>query len=427
MQGTGSAGRGPDTMDKMPVRGMNLRTFASLKSGTYRIYWAAMMAQMGAMNMQMVARSLLMYEITKSATMLGAVGLANAFPMLILALFGGVMADRVQKKYVLVAGQAASAALALFVAICISFGIISGSFLLLAAVLQGIVMALMMPSRQAIVPEIVGREDLMNALSLNAAGMNINRLMAPVFAGFLVEWSGGVGASAYATVYYAMAALYLIGTVIILFIPKTGTISLKGNGALRDVLSGLQYVRDNRTVLMVLLITLIGVILSMPYMFLLPVFTTDIWNVGPGGFGILMSVSGIGAIAGSLVLASLGNERRGVLYLGSMLLTGVGLTLLAFSPSFHIALGVIIIVGVGQAGRMALSNTLVQYYTEEAYRGRVMSIYMMEFGVTSASTFLIALLSEVIGVQWAVGGAAIALVVIVLVSWIGLPSLRRLD
>ena len=263
----------------------------------------------------------------------------------------------------------------------------------------------------------------MNALSLNAAGQNINRLMAPVIAGFLVEITG------FGTLYFTMAGLYLVATLIMVRLPKTGVVSLRGGGALREALEGLKYVRKNTTVLILLLTTLVGVVLSMPYIFLLPIFTTDIWHVGPGGFGVLMSVSGVGAIVSSLILASLSNKRRGLLYLASLLITGIALTGLSFSPSYSMALivMVVVVVGVGQAGRMALSNTLTQYYTEDAYRGRVMSIHMMEFGLTSVGTFGVAVLAEFIGVQWAVGGAAMILVVLSTMAFVLVPRLRRLD
>ncbi len=423
----GGMGGGVGVMEPNVARGLSLRTFESLKNKGYRIFWFSMMAQMAAMNMQMVVQSLLVYEITGSAKWLGAVALASALPMLIFSLYGGVMADRVQKKYVLVVGQAALFVTTMVVALIIGFGAITGAILLVAAAVQGFVWALVMPSRQSLVRELVDREGLMNALSLNMAGMNINRLLAPVLGGVLVELTGGVGASAYALPYVAMALLMLVATVITLFIPKTGMVAIRGAGTLAEIGAGLKYVRQNPTLLALLFVTLVGVVLSMPYMSLLPVFTKDVWGVGPGAFGVLMSVSGIGAIAGSLVLASLGNKKRGIIYLGGMLLTGISLTLLAFSPSYQMALVVIVLVGVAQTTRMTLSNTLVMYYTDEEYQGRVMSIYMMEFGLTSFATFAVALLVEPIGVQWAVGGCAIALAVLAALAFFAVPRLRRLD
>ncbi len=178
-----------------------LRTFESLKNPHYRLYWAAMMGQMGSMNMQMMARAWFIYDLTRSPAMLGVMALANSLPMLFLSLFGGVMADRVQKKNVLLVGQAASAVVALGIAVSISLGSIGAGHLIVAGVLQGIIMGLMMPSRQAIIPEIVGERDLMNAVSLNAAGMNINRLLAPAAAGFLIATIGIEG------VFYIMTGL----------------------------------------------------------------------------------------------------------------------------------------------------------------------------------------------------------------------------
>ncbi len=427
MGGMGGMRGDVGVMERGSGGGFGLRTFSSLRVAAYRVFWFSMMAQMGAMNVQLVVRSLLMYELTGSAKWLGAVALANAIPTIALSLYGGVIADRLRKKYVLLVGQALFFVLALVTAVVIFLGEVTPWYLLGYGFMQGVVMALIMPSRQGLVRELVDREDLMNALSLNAAGMNINRLFAPVAAGLLVEVGWGVGVSAYALPYFAMAGLYLVATVVTAFLPKTGTVTIKGSGALADIRSGLQYIRSNTTLMMILLITLVGVVFSMPYMFLLPVFTKDVWHVGPGAYGILMSVSGIGAIAGSLVIASLPNKRRGALYLGSMLITGIALTLLAFSVSYQMALVVIVLVGVGQAGRMALSNTLVQYYTEEAYQGRVMSVYMLEFGLTSFSTFFVALLSDITGAPWAIGGCAIALTVLSVLAYVAVPRLRKLD
>ncbi len=399
----------------------SLRTFESFKNRQFRIFWAAMMGQMGAMNMQMMARSWYIYTLTERPAMLGVMALANALPMLFLSLFGGVMADRVQKKYVLLVGQAASGLVSLGIALSISFGAITPGHLIVAAVLQGTIMGLMMPSRQAIIPEIVGEEGLMNAVSLNAAGMNINRLLAPAAAGFLIEFIGIEG------VYYGMTGLYVMATILIFSLPRTGTISLRGGGAWGDLKDGLRYIRSNTTLLALLLLTLVTVLLSMPYMFLLPIFTEDILHVGARGLGVLVSVSGLGAVVGSLVIASLGNRNRGRLLLFSALMLGVGLVGFSISTWYPVSLLFIIPVGLGNAGRMALSNTLIQAYVEDEYRGRVMSIYMMEFGLTSFATFGVSILTEFTGVQWAVGGLAGMLVLVALYYIAFVPTMRRLD
>ena len=185
----------------------HLRTFESLNDREFRWFYLALLGQMGAMNMQMLARGYLAFELTGSFAALGLIGLANAIPMLALSLYGGVIADRFPKKRVLQAGQAVSALIALCVGLLLVADLLTFPYLLAAGAVQGVVMALMMPSRQSILPEVIGMERLMNAVSLQAAGMNLMRLMGPAAGGFLIAW---VGAEA---LYFIMTAMYLIAVV----------------------------------------------------------------------------------------------------------------------------------------------------------------------------------------------------------------------
>ena len=406
---------------------MKQGTFSSLKNPVYRLYLGAMLGQMASMNMQMMARSLLIWRLTESAAILGAMSLAHAIPMLLLSLFGGVIADRVQKKHVMLIGQLSSAVVALGIALTLTSGYLgpenTGSWwiLVVASVLQGTIMGLMMPSRQAILPEIVGEEQLMNAVSLNTLGTNSLRLIAPAITGFLID------AFDFNAVYFTMTGMYLIAVVFILFLPHTSKMTIGGTGALTSIKEGLKYIRHEATIILVLLFTLFVVILSMPYFMLMPIFTEDILKVGASGMGVLMSVSGIGAMVGSLVLASLPNRKRGLILLTSCLILGIALIGFAFSDSWYLSLGMIIFVGLGSTGRMTLSNTLLQYYVDNEYRGRVMSIYMMEFGLVSFSTFAAGLMAEAWGVQWIVGGFAMALVFLSVMAMFFIPRIRKLD
>jgi len=404
-----------------------IRTFNSFKNPVFRLYYGGLLGQMAGMNMQMIARSLLIYRMTDSATILGATSLANAVPMLFLSLYGGVIADRVHKKYVMMVGQACSAMVTLGVAVTLSLGYLSIEkghswwILILAALLQGSIMGLMMPSRQSIVPEIVGGEELMNAISLTTMGMNVLQIVAPAVAGFLIE------AYDFAIVYYTMTAMYVLSVVFVAFLPITDTATGSTKNAFAEIKGGIRYIRHDTIILLILGITLFMVILSMPLMQLLPVFSEKILKVGAGGLGTLLSISGAGAICGSLILASLPNKKRGLMLLVGGLFLGLALTSFSFSSSWHWSLGLMALVGFGQTARMSLSNTLVQYYVDNDYRGRVMSVLMMQFGLTSFSTFLAGVLSDIIGVQWAVGGFAIALAFISLLAFFLVPRVRRLD
>jgi len=405
----------------------NLRTFSSFKNPVYRLYYGGMLGQMVGMNMQMMARSLLIYRLTESPLILGAMSLAFAIPMIFFSLFGGVIADRVQKKYVMLVGQAASAVVSVGVGLTITFGYLSadhaGSWWILAvsSLLQGIIMALMMPSRQAILPEIVGEEQLMNAISLSTMGMNTLRFFAPTIAGVLIDTIG------FDAVYYTTAGTYILSIVFISFLPLTSTITIRGSSAWVNIKEGLNYIRGETTILIILAFMLLSTVLSMPFMQLMPVFTEDILKVSASMYGILMSVSGVGAVLISLVLASLPNKKRGLMMLVAGIVQGLALVGFSFSSSWYLSLGMIAIVGLGQNGQMALSNTLIQYYVKPEYRGRVMSILLMQFGLMSLSTFLAGALADVWGIQLAVGGFAIVLVFMSVMALAFLRRVRNLD
>jgi len=405
----------------------NLRTFSSFKTPVFRLFYGSMLGQMAAMNMEMIARSYLIYQISHSGTILGIMALAQSIPMLFLSLYGGVMADRVQKKYLLIIGQAGSAAVALFIALTLVVGWLSPErpnswwILVVVSLFKGAIQGFMMPSRSAIIPEIVSRDQILNAVALNNFGMNFLRIIAPLPAGILIDLWG------FKTIYFFMTGLYVVATIFVILMPLTGTISIRGSGAWADMKEGFRYIRRDTTVFQILLFALVVVLCSMPYMSLLPVFAVDVLGGTATTMGILMMFSGIGAIVGSLTLASLPNKKRGAILLFSSFILGIALVGFAFSKSWYFSLAIITFVGLGQTGRMTLANALLQTYSEEQYLGRVMSIYMMEFGLTSFSAFFAGVLADGVGVQWSIGGLAAAMVIFVVLVYAFSPRMRRLD
>ena len=420
-------GMEPSMGGRVPISIRNLRTFSSFRNPIYRLYYGGMLGQMASMNMQQMAGGLLIKRLTGSPAIVGTMALANAIPMLILSLFGGVIADRVEKKYVLLFGQLAFSVISLSIALALTFGYLSpersGSWwiLVVTSALQGAVMGLAMPSRQAIINDIVSGEDLMNAISLNFMGMNTLQLFAPAAAGFLVD------AFDFKAVYFAMTGLYLVAVVFFISMPKIGISAVPRGGALVEIAEGFKYVWRQKTIRLVLFLSFIAVVLFMPYGMLMPFFADDILHVGARGMGILMSVSGGGAIIASITLASLPNKKRGIMLLVGGVFLGVTLTAFAFSSLWPLSLVLIALVGMGGTVRMSLTNTLVQYYVDDNYRGRVMSLFMMQFGLSSFGTFAAGLIAQSFGVQWGVGGFAIVLVVLSIVGLIVLPQIRKLD
>jgi MFS family permease len=403
------------------------RILSSLQNPVYRLYFFGMLGQFASMNMQMVTGSLLIYRLTGSSALLGTMSLANALPMIILSLFGGAIADRIQKKQIIIVGLLCSTAVSLGVALALNTGQLSeentGSWwiLMASALLQGIIMGLMMPARQAIIPEIVDREQVMNAVSLNMLGMNVLSLVAPGAAGFMID------AFDFKAVYYTMAGLNVYTVLFILFIPRTRQIKAHSGNILADIQKGFEYMQRDTRVLWILAFTMMVVVLSMPYQQLLPIFVDNILKVGATGMGVLMSVSGAGALVGSLILASLPNKKRGIMLLASGLVSGLALVIFAFSSSWVLSLVIIVFVGLAQTIRGTIGSALLQSYTEAEYMGRVMSIFMVQWGVMSLCTFLAGVLAELVSVQWVVGGLAIVLIILSVLSISFFPKIRKLD
>ena len=407
---------------------LGLRMFSSLKNPSYRLYYFGTLAHYAAMSMQIVTNPLLIYRLTDSPALLGTLSLVGAAPMIGISVFGGAFADRLRKKNILITGMSCFAVVSLGVGLALSSGSLSrenpGSWwiLIVASLIQGLIMGMMMPALQAIIPEIVNRDQLMNAIAMNTMGMNTLSLMAPAIAGFIIGDS-----SNFKAVYFTVAGLYVMAMLFLLFIPSRSKITATGNNILADIQQGFRYIRKDKAILFILVFTLIVVVLSMPYQQLMPIFVDDILKVGAPGMGMLMSASGAGALIGSLILAAMPNKKRGILLLGSGIIVGIALTVFSFSSYMGLSLVFIFFVGLGQAFRQTIGSVLVQTYTQDAYMGRVMSILNMQWGLMSVCTFLAGMLAEFLKVQWVLGSLAILLSVVSLAFMVSSPNIRKIE
>jgi MFS family permease len=358
--------------------------------------------------------------------------------MLLLSLPGGSIADRLPKKMVVQLAQVGSALFSLAVTIAIIIGYLNPAHpeswwvLIACSVLQGADMALQMPSRQAILSELVSEKHLMNAISLNNLGMNVFRIFMPALAGFVVDEFGPAVAYGLMTSFYVVAALCMI------FVPEThNPHKLRKQSSLADIKDAWRYTRSEKAIFIVLVFTIFATVLGAPYMQLLPMFTSGIFDKGATGMGLLITISGIGAILGSFIIASLSNRRRATLMLVSTLIMSVALLGFAFSKWWYLSLFLIMFVGAGSTGQMALGTSLVQYYVKPEYRGRVLSFQMMSWGFGGLGTYFAGVFTDRIGaqgtigglfgVQWAVGGLALILVVITLFMLLMSTHLRKMD
>ncbi|MBI4300963.1 MAG: MFS transporter [Chloroflexi bacterium] len=353
--------------------------FTSLQNRNYRWLWAGTVMSFIAMQMQMVARGYLVYEMTGSAKALGMVTMAAGLPMVLVSLFGGVAADRMEKRNLLMAAQAAIGLEILGLAILIATGYVQLWHLMVGSLIGGIAQSFNMPARQALVPELVGEEHLMNAVALNSAGMNLTRVASPAIAGALI---GPIGVSG---VYFVMVAFFFITVLTLLMLPKIGVSpSYQKRAVLSELADGLRYARQHPVIKGLLILELAFVPMAMQLQLLLPVFALKVFDIGASGLGLLWTFVGIGGLAGSLGVAWLGNFRRkGVLLLSSGTVWGgmmVIFALFSFQGIVPAALAFLLLVGLANMSFSATNNTILMSNADPEKRGRVMSMYMAGFG-----------------------------------------------
>jgi len=376
---------------------------------------------MSAMQMQMLSRGYLVYDMESSGSLLGLVNVGASIPMLVLPLFGGVLADRINRKRIIQAGQIAAALIAFSVFVLIRTERIEWFHLLVSSIMQGAMFSLMMPARQALIPQLVGKGLLSNALALNTAAMSATTLAAPSVAGVLYGYFGP------SNVYLLIGILSLGSCIATLFIRHNGDIepdskshNVEGKGAINNLLSdiseGLKYVKSQRLIMVLLIMALATTVLAQPFRFLMPIFVVDVYNLGPESMGLLMSVMGLGALAGSIYIAAHGNKNRGRILLVGSFVSGLSLLGVAVVPIYMLAVLFMIPLGLGDASRRTIIMTLIMEKSEERYRGRVMSIFMLNFGLMPLGVLPAGVISDLFGGQIAIGILAVLLIMVT--SWV---------
>ena len=396
--------------------------FKSLSNRHFLFLWLGQLAIMAGMQMQMLARGYLVYDLTDSASILGIVNAGSAIPMLTLVLFGGVIADRVDRKRIIQAGQVGAMLIALGVGISITTNTVTWYHLLTASILQGVLFALMGPARQAIIPQMVGKDLLTNAMALNAAAMSMTTLIAPAIAG-----------NAYALlgpdrVYYLITVLTIVSVVLTTFIPGGRAASGRGGGRMvEQIRAGFSYIWASPLVRTLLFMGLATTLLAIPFRFLLPVFVVDIYERGPEAMGLLTAVMGGGSLIGSLYIASLGRRNRGLILIGSSFASGIALALVSAVPYYVWAVGFMVILGLGDAGRRALNQSLIMEVSDDEYRGRVMSVFMMNFGLMPLAVLPVGFAVDAFGGQVSIGVLAGLLIATTTGVLVFAHRLRRLQ
>ncbi len=370
--------------------------------------------------MQTVAQAWLVYSMTKSALLLGSVGFASQIPVFLIAPFGGITADSMNRQRLVIATQISSMILAGILAWLTLSGRVHVWHIFVLAALLGVVNAFDIPSRQAFLIDMVGKEDLMNAIALNSSMFNGARVIGPAVAGILVARIGeGWCFAANSISYIAVITGLLLMKVHC--VPRASKLS-----PIADIIEGFRWVNQTRIIRALLLLIGLVSLVGMPYTVLMPVFADKILHGGARGLGILMGATGVGALFGALTLAA----KTGIKGLGRWVaLTcasfGISLFLFSFSHSFWLSAALLLPAGYSMMLQMACSNTLIQTMVPDQLRGRVMSVYSMMFmGMAPFGAFFGGALAHRVGapITVAVGGVACVLGAI----WFGraLPELR---
>ena len=426
-------------------RRFSINTFDSVRQvPAFRWYMLASIGSFGSMNMQMLVRGFLTFELTGSFAALGTVMLANAIPGLALTVFGGVIADRYPKKYIVQIGQTLSALLAFSVGLLLLFGMLRFEHLLVSSFINGMIFALMMPARQSWIPDVVGMSRLMNAVALNSAMMTSTRMIGPLAGALLLAAMGP------AYVYFAMMGMYAFSVTTLTRVPsqpiaeraaagpagaarggrmgaRRGPRGGRGGGGLRDLTAGFRYIAGNRVLRVLLLVNLVTMMLAMPYMMILPGWVLDVLQGDVKQLGTLQSIGAVGALSGALFVASMPGRRRGLIYLLGSLLMGIMLFGFSQSTAFLPAAIFMVALNVGSTIRMSISNVLVQAYVADEFRGRVMSVYMIQRSMMSLGGFGVGIAAELFGAQTAVMSLAMGLAAFSIAVMLFVPTMRNLD
>lgn len=372
---------------------------------------------MSAMQINIVARSWLAYDLTGSAFMLGVVAAARSLPQLCLAPIGGVAADRFDKRRLLIGSQFILTLLALGNAILVHMGVIEIWHLFVIGVVQGITHPFTMPTRTALVPHLVEERQIPNALALDSTGRNINRVAAPALAGILIAVDPTLA-------FYAIFLAYTAATLTLIGLPSGFRGAALTGSAFSEIAVGFKYIAERKALLALMLLSFAVVILGMPFQQLLPVFQKEVLDVGPKALGLMFTAVGLGAIVGSLLAAFL-SERpdKGRMQLGAGLLFGLSLTAFALSQSFVLSLGLLIIVGFASQGYLTINRILVMQNTERHLYGRVMSIYMMTWSLVPAVVLPIGIIVDQIGVSITVAVSGFLLVLVLIAAAVTFPKI----
>lgn len=387
----------------------------------FRLFWTGQTVSLIGTWMQQVGLGWLALQLTNSAFLVGVVSAAGSFPVLLLSLYGGVVADRVSKLKIVIICQALLLTEATALWWLTWSGRVNFPWLLAITTTGGFISAFEIPARQAMIIELVSHEDLVDAIALNSGGFNLARIVGPsiaavVLAKFGLAWCFGLDALSYFAVLGSLSQVRL---------PKWTPIQHLVS-PFEQLKQGLNYIRGSRSVSGLMGIVAVYSIFGFQYLTMMPVIARDVLHTGASGYGLLLTFVGIGALTGALSLAGLGARiRRGRLY-NVTAYTFPALTILfSLTRSIHVAAAVLVLMGLTMLINGALANGILQSVVPDELRGRVMATYIFVYvGFTPIGSFMAGALSNAIGVEWAIMSGGVIMLAYSIWAFRNYPEVR---
>ena len=387
----------------------------------FRLFWIGQTVSLIGTWMQQVGQGWLALQLSDSAFIVGVVAAAGSLPVLLFSLYAGVLVDRLDKLRIVMIAQILLSIEAAVLWWAVWSGHITIPLLVALAGMNGLISAVEIPARQALIVELVGRDDVVDAVALNSGGFNLARIIGPSIAAAVIasaglSWCFGVNALSYIAVIGCLAAIKL---------PKF--IRVEGRpAALREFREGIAYIRSRREVMGLIGVIAVYAIFGFQYITMMPVIARNVLHTNASGYGLLVTFVGIGAVIGALALAALSTRvRRGKMFTISALSFAGLLLIFSFVNERHVASGILLLLGLTMLINGALANGILQSVVPDELRGRVMAAYVFVYvGFTPIGSLMVGALARVTSVQWAIGAGAVIMLAYASVAFWKVPELR---
>jgi len=406
-----------------PLQGQELGArgpFRALANRGYLRLWIANFLSYTPRWMQMTLLAWLILELSDSPWLVALVGFFSSVPMLFLGLFGGVLADRLNRQRLLIVLQAANTAASLFLTITLMTDTVQIWHAYLVITVAGSSWALGTPSRRALIIDLLGTSGITNAVALDSVGMNGSRMLGPALGGALIAWIGVAGGVAITTVSYALGLVLLMT----LRVHQVARLARQPQSVLRNLAEGLRYAGRNRIIKADIYITVIMNFLLFPYMQMVPVLARDVLHVGPSLMGLLQSAEGVGALVGSIGIASFTSiSYHGRYFVIGSILALLGLVGFSMSEWYIVSFPILLLVGMGTACFGTMQSTLVMLAASDEMRGRALGVISLAIGAGPLGSLVLGAVADAVSPIFAIRAHALMGVILLSLTVLGIPAI----